>query len=446
MKCHVCRTSIRNRHDAHCTECGALCHPVSLEINLGHALEPGQWGVLEWRIVALPQVDLQPTGGGELQVEVDVFSHTLQMRGAHSCQETLPRSGGQGRTQLLEFKPEAGTFRVFFHVHVNGHWIARGDRVFNVSHKFSGGPSHVTIIGQNVEESADAILVSNPKIDLTFGHKGDQPPLRETPFSKVPLELESPVSVGRTRGLKLMTPDDREITLLTGTTFRVGRRPQRGQAPPDVLLKYGANPPQKPNISRQHAKITLLSDGAHWLHQSPNECQVLGGRSNVKQNGAIPLDVRRVLRPGDDLTVACEHFVEPIDSPRAAAYRRQCLRVGEEYIPPTSETSALRVTVAHQAQHVGEYVLFEQVASLGTSSSCPIQLEYPSVAKFHARIVFLAGVYWLETTQGESPVFANDEPVPIDHRVRLTTNSCFRLGQDKFYVLELPPLAIETST
>ena len=446
MKCHVhdCRASILNRHDDHCRKCGALCQPISLEINLGHALEPGQPSVLEWRIVARPQVKSEPPCGDDLQVEVDVFSNTLRLLGGRTCQETLPSSGGCGRSQQLAFIPDAGAYLVVFHVHVNDHWIARGTIVINVNQKTSHVPSHVTIIGQNVESSPDAILVGNPKIDLTFEHKGDQQPMRATPFSKVPLELESPLSVGRTRGLKLTAPDRREITLLTGTTFRVGRRPQRGEAPPDVLLKYGAEPPKEPNISRRHAEITFQPDGAHWLHQSPNECQVLGGRSNVKQNGAMPIDVRRVLRPGDDLTVVCEHFVEPIESPRTAAYRRQCLRVGEEYIPPTSATSALRITVAHQDQHVGEYVLFEQVASLGSLSSCPIQLEYPAVEQVHARIAFLGGVYWLETTQGESPVFANDEPVPIDHRVRLTTNSCFRLGEDKFYVLELPPLAIET--
>ncbi|MFM9959716.1 MAG: FHA domain-containing protein [Planctomycetaceae bacterium] len=444
MKCLVpdCRTSILNRHDDHCRKCGALCQPVGLEINLGQALEPGQPGVLEWRIVGRPQVKSEPPCGDSLQVEVDVFSNTLRLSGGRTSQETLPSSGGHGRSQHLEFIPDAGAYLVVFHVHVNGHWIARGAIVINVSHRTSGVPSHVTIIGQQGE--AEAILVGNPKIDLTFNPTSVPSPMRATTFSPVPLELETPVSVGRSRGLKLTTPDGREITLLAGTTFRIGRRPQRGEAPPDVLLKYGANPPNEPNLSRRHAEILFRPEGALWVHRSPNECQVLGGRSKVPQNGSIPLDIRRVLRPGDELTVVCEHFAEPIESPRAAAYRRQCLRIGEDYLPPTSATSAVRVTVAHQDQQVGESVLFEQVASLGSFSSCPIQLEYPSVAKVHARIVFLAGVYWLETTQGESPVFANDEPIPIHHRVRLTTNTCFRLGEEKFYVLELPPLAIET--
>ena len=432
MKCYnlACCQPIDDRDQPFCPECGASFQALSLQSNSSILRRVGQGLDLCWRLSHADK-PAGHTGNTELLAEVDVRCSELELDGGRATLR-LPKNG-QTADHHVRFTPQhAGIYFLEFVVIVNSHWVAKHSVALRVLDK-TQMPANITITGRTA--SGDGIVAGNDQFHLNFADlAAHQPPQTSADLSHAVLERVRPRPVTPAPGLRITLPGNREVLLVASesNTFGVGRGREQ-----DVMLR-ASDREQSTRISRSHACIGFKPTGAYWEQfQTPYGTEFDG----------TPLDegLKAALKDDQQITVARavllepKLFEEPLTPDQDESFRRFSHGLGATYTSPIGRVSALGVRVSNEDGLFSENILMQRAVSLGQNPRCPITVIGSGVMSQHARISYLAGQYWIEATQRDSPVKVGGASVPYGYLKALSSGIPVTLGETEIGVWSLPP-------
>ena len=242
----------------------------------------------------------------------------------------------------------------------------------------------------------------------------------------------------KTTALCLQVASDagkRNICMLSCREVRLGKHREN-----DVVLRVF--PPSTQNdaaslrISRQHAVLRLAGNDVVWENlDCPNGTLVGNERLPAKANS--PLRQGVVVRPADVMSLTCDLFYSD-PSEDTARYREfeAALRPAGPPNDMPSQLAAVRLRRADGLAGLEQYVIIYRTALIGRDPGCPVLIADPSVSSYHARILHLAGAFWLERCADAAEIRVDGSLLSAGDFAPLRPGSSIRIGKISVAVAE----------
>ena len=427
MQCDRCGEVIQFADQRFCTGCGTeQPWPFKLFVKHRRTLRHDAPGMLTCWV----QLDSSTTESAtvELSVSSPKLGHLSGNCGAVSI-------AGDGKTSPLTVTVDPlgviNDAEVEFFVTLNQHWIARGTHRLSVIEP--PNEANIAIHTQGGDVSGNgARLSDNYNINL-HGHDAAPTVPDETHEVRVSPVLKHADNT-ELRSLRLTLPNGETVTLVGATEGLVtlGRSSRQ-----DIVLRAGIGELDR-QISNKHARIEF-GETVTWT-EIPSETagfvrygterdgeRLIDGEPYHMQTGAKFLLAQ-------SLTIVPTLLEGALDPAARQTDERHARRLGTQVEPQRGRTTAVRLDVTNAIGEVGQYLLIPRAVRIGSNADCPLRVIEDDVRSFHARLVYLAGRFWIEPSQKDACVEVRGEIIPFGHRVALQPNDEIVLGTARFSV------------
>ena len=403
--------------------------PVRLFVNHGTSLRAGASVHLKCRLENVSSRHLIP----QLSIH---GSQNVRLHGDHHRPaEVSP--GSRSNDLWFEFEiPSEGDGFVTLHVSVDGHDF-EGGLDFQVG---AAGRGNVTVIGRAGDLTGEHI--GDEILNVNLGEANATPAIRPDDFNEVELHRSHgqkaahgrpnlrPESRTNRLSLVIRLPDqpERNVCLFAQPTVRLGR--ERDKTDLRIRLTKETDPSDDPEntllglISSEHADITFSGQRVQWSDISTNGTRINGTLYNQQQ--AVPLPQRAMISLADVVTLNFRMYTS--DSFNSRSYEPLAHLMGGQARPTNCSHKAIRLRRDDDLATVEEYIILQQVALIGRGPRCAIQIDHPTVQHSHARLLHLAGWFWIEPVSAGTSVVIDGEPVSTDHLAQLTPDTGIRIG------------------
>ncbi len=403
--------------------------PLRLEINPGHCV-PRTCGSISFR---LSNAGLEP-----LDVVVRIIPQKgLSINGLPEFPLKVPSDGNSIEKSITFQTPTAGSPLIAFFVEIENFPPEELEQTVALHIPVNQAPAHVSVrLGDQVK--GDELKIDRSITHLNFGGSTETK-LKTDHWSSLPLQpsdgrkrfLEArPENSRRTDRLTLSinAPSRwrRDVCLLAGNKFSLGRS---DTADIRLLTSKTTDPTGEISrqISRDHAELRTESEKWIWQDRSSRGtayCGEIFGTQDHTPEASRRTTPRRnsfyfvnnlgrdsIIAVGAHLELVPERFAT--ESP-LACFRQSTLRQLGIELPITElPRTAVRLGRTDDLADIEEIVIFPLVAEIGHPEVCPIPLA--GLPGSVARIIHLAGCFWIESLSATYPLAINGEPLELHH-------------------------------
>lgn len=408
--------------------------PLQLDIDPGRCVA-GASGSIGFRLVN------EARSAMESVVRV-VPQHGLRVNGGTEFTIRTPPEGVSKEYFVTFRTPEAGSPVIRFFVELESGPAAgeEFERAIVLHVPADQTPAHVTV---RIGDEAGGDLTKLDRSGDTMVNIGSltERHLEPSEWNRVLLQPSDgrkrfltvrPDPVLRTDRLTLLiesgTSPRRSVCLLAGTRFTVGRGDDV-----DVTLRTSCHSDPNGNalarISRQHAVISVEADRWTWTDESTFGTnyagQIFGGVDSGQLNSYSESDqsernsfyfVDHSIR---DTPISPGGLLNLIPEKLSAAcsfntYERAIFRqIGASVAQGCQQRSSVLLTRTDDLAGIEELVLLPAIAEIGDEACCSVRI--PHVHGSVARILHMAGSFWLEALTETVPMTINGKQLELHH-------------------------------